>query len=218
MFQKLIPKSKSIQRTPTLLQMEAVECGAASLGMILAFHKRIVPLAELRQTCGVSRDGSKATNILKAAKVYGLESKGFKVEIEGLKDLQCPYIVFWNFNHFVVVEGFNKNYVFLNDPAMGRRKVSLSEFSDAYTGVVLVFEPGEKFQKGGRKPSLFLSLSSRLQNSSWSLFYCVLVGFLLVLPGLAMPTFSRIFVDQILIHNREDWLRPLILAMLFTAV
>ncbi|MEO0843586.1 MAG: NHLP family bacteriocin export ABC transporter peptidase/permease/ATPase subunit [Cyanobacteria bacterium J06643_5] len=218
MFQKLIPKSKPIQRTPTLLQMEAVECGAASLGMILAFHKRIVPLAELRQTCGVSRDGSKATNILKAAKVYGLESKGFKVEIEGLKDLQCPYIVFWNFNHFVVVEGFNKNYVFLNDPAMGRRKVSLSEFSDAYTGVVLVFEPGEKFQKGGRKPSLFLSLSSRLQNSSWSLFYCVLVGFLLVLPGLAMPTFSRIFVDQILIHNREDWLRPLILAMLFTAV
>ncbi|MDY6899429.1 MAG: NHLP family bacteriocin export ABC transporter peptidase/permease/ATPase subunit [Cyanobacteriota bacterium] len=220
MLKKLIPKFNlnSIRRTPTLLQMEAVECGAASLGMILAYHKRIVPLAELRQACGISRDGSKATNILKAAKVYGLQSKGFKVELEGLKELQCPYIVFWNFNHFVVVEGFNQKYVFLNDPAMGRRKVSLSEFSDAYTGVVLVFEPGENFKKGGRKPSLFLSLSSRLQNSGWSLFYCVLVGFFLVIPGLAMPTFSRIFVDQILIHNREDWLRPLILAMLLTAV
>ena len=217
MFKKLIPKPNPIQRTPTLLQMEAVECGAASLGMILAFHKRIVPLAELRQACSISRDGSKATNILKAAKNYNLQAKGFKVEIEGLKELQCPYIVFWNFNHFVVVEGFNQKYVFLNDPAMGRRKVSLSEFSDAYTGVVLVFEPGESFQKGGRKPSLFLSLSSRLQNSRWSLFYCILVGFFLVIPGLAMPTFSRIFVDQILIHNREDWLRPLILAMLFTA-
>ena len=218
MFKKLIPKYKPIQRTPTLLQMEAVECGAASLGMILAFHKRIVPLAELREACGISRDGSKATNILKAANIYGLQTKGFKVEIEGLKELQCPYIVFWNFNHFVVVEGFNQKYVFINDPAMGRRKVSLSEFSDAYTGVVLVFEPGEKFKKGGRKPSLFLALSERLKSSGWSLFYCVLAGLFLVLPGLAMPTFSRIFVDQILINNREDWLRPLILAMLFTAV
>ncbi len=218
MLKKLIPNFNSIKRTPTLLQMEAVECGAASLGMILAFHKRIVPLAELRQACGISRDGSKATNILKAAKVYGLQAKGFKVEIEGLQEIQCPYIVFWNFNHFVVVEGFSKKYAFLNDPAMGRRKVSLSEFSDAYTGVVLVFEPGENFKKGGRKPSLFLALSSRLQSSGWSLFYCVLAGFFLVIPGLAMPTFSRIFVDQILINNREDWLRPLILAMLFTAV
>ncbi|MBV6627794.1 MAG: NHLP family bacteriocin export ABC transporter peptidase/permease/ATPase subunit [Rivularia sp. (in: Bacteria)] len=218
MLQKLIPKFTSIKRTPTLLQMEAVECGAACLGMILAYHKRIVPLAELRQACGVSRDGSKATNILKAAKVYGLQAKGFKVEIEGLKELQCPYIIFWNFNHFVVVEGFSKKYAFLNDPATGRCKVSLSEFNDAYTGVVLVFEPSNKFQKGGRKPSLFLALLSRLQNSGWSLFYCILVGFFLVLPGLAMPTFSQIFIDQILINNHTDWLRPLILAMLFTAV
>jgi ATP-binding cassette subfamily C protein len=209
---------KPIRRTPTLLQMEAVECGAASLGMILGYHGRIVTLAELRLACGISRDGSKASNVLSAARSYNLQAKGFKVDLDGLQQIACPYIVFWNFNHFLVVEGFTKNQVFLNDPATGRRKVSLSEFSEAFTGVVLVFERGENFKKGGRKPSLFLALWDRLQGSTWSLLYCILTGFLLVLPGLAMPTFSQVFVDQVLIQGREDWLRPLIFGMLFTAV
>jgi ATP-binding cassette, subfamily C, bacterial len=208
---------KPIRRTPTLLQMEAVECGAASLGMILGYHGRIVPLAELRQACGISRDGSKASNVLSAARSYNLQAKGFKVDLDGLQQLACPNIVFWNFNHFIVVEGFTKNQVFINDPATGRRTVSLSEFSESFTGVVLVFERGENFKKGGRKPSLFLALWDRLQGSGWSLLYCVLAGFLLVLPGLAMPTFSQVFVDQVLIQGREDWLRPLIFGMLFTA-
>ena len=208
----------AIRHTPTLLQMEAVECGAASLGMILGYHHRIVPLAELRQACGVSRDGSKASNILNAARGYGLQAKGFKVDLEGLKQLVCPYIVFWNFNHFLVVEGFSKQQVYINDPATGRRRVSLQEFSEAFTGVVLVFEPSAEFKKGGKKPSLWLALSSRLRGSIWSLFYCILAGFLLVIPGLAMPTFSQVFVDQILIQGREDWLRPLILGMFFTAI
>ncbi|MEM7553425.1 MAG: NHLP family bacteriocin export ABC transporter peptidase/permease/ATPase subunit [Cyanobacteria bacterium P01_A01_bin.84] len=211
-------KRKPIRPTPTLLQMEAVECGAASLGMILAYHGRISPLPELRQACGISRDGSKASNILKAAKSYGLQAKGFKVDLEGLQQLEFPCIVFWNFNHFLVVEGFSKNHVFLNDPASGKRKVSLAEFSDAYTGVVLVFQRGEEFQKGGRKPSIWLALWSRLRGSLLPLIYCVIAGFFLVIPGLAMPTFSQIFVDQILINNREDWLNPLIFAMLFTAI
>ena len=208
---------KPIRRTPTLLQMEAVECGAASLGMILGYHGRIVPLAELRQACGISRDGSKASNVLSAARSYNLQAKGFKIDLDGLQQVACPYIVFWNFNHFLVVEGFTKNQVFINDPATGRRTVSLSEFSEAFTGVVLVFERGENFKKGGRKPSLFFALWSRLQGSTGSLLYCVLAGFLLVLPGLAMPTFSQVFVDQVLIQGREDWLRPLIFGMLFTA-
>ncbi|NJR18244.1 MAG: NHLP family bacteriocin export ABC transporter peptidase/permease/ATPase subunit [Calothrix sp. CSU_2_0] len=215
---KIKPNFHPIRRTPTLLQMEAVECGAASLGMILAYYQRIVPLAELRQACGISRDGSKATNVLNAARSYGLQAKGFKVELAGLKQLAAPYIVFWNFNHFLVVEGFSKKHVFLNDPGTGRRKVTLEEFSEAFTGVVLVFEKGAEFKKGGHKPNLYLSLWERLQGSVWSLFYCVLAGFFLVLPGLAMPTFSQFFVDQVLIQNREDWLRPLIFAMFFTAV
>lgn len=211
-------KFKSVSRTPTLLQMEAVECGAASLGMILGYYGRIVPLAELRQACGISRDGSKASNLLNAAKSYGLQAKGFKVDLGGVQQLKCPYIVFWNFNHFLVVEGFRKGRVYLNDPASGSCTVSLEEFSEAFTGVVLVFEPSPEFKQGGRKPSLFLALYSRLRGSLWPLVYCVLAGFLLVLPGLAMPTFSQVFVDQILIQGREDWLRPLIFAMLFTAV
>ncbi len=214
----LKPANQPIRRTPTLLQMEAVECGAASLGMILGYHGRIVPLAELRQACGISRDGSKASNVLSAARSYNLQAKGFKIDIIALQQIACPYIVFWNFNHFLVIEGFSKNRVFINDPATGRRTVSLSEFSSAFTGVVLVFERSPEFKPGGRKPSLFLALWSRLQGSILPLIYCVLAGFLLVIPGLAMPTFSQIFVDQVLIQGREDWLRPLIFAMLFTAL
>jgi NHLM bacteriocin system ABC transporter peptidase/ATP-binding protein len=208
----------SIQRTPTLLQMEAVECGAAALGMILGYYGRIVPLAELRQACGISRDGSKASNLLNAARSYGLQAKGFKADLAALQQIKCPYIVFWNFNHFLVVEGFSKKRVYINDPATGRRAVILEEFSEAFTGVVLVFERGTEFKKGGHKPSLFVALSSRLRGSIWSLIYCVLAGFFLVIPGLAIPTFSQVFVDQVLIQGRDDWLRPLIFAMLFTAL
>jgi ATP-binding cassette, subfamily C, bacterial len=219
-FQPLINQWQSrakIRRTPTILQMEAVECGAASLGMILGYYGAIATLPELRQACGISRDGSKASNLLNAARRYGLQAKGFKVTLEGLQQLPCPYIVFWNFNHFLVVEGFHRQRIYLNDPATGPRTVSLDEFSEAFTGVVLTFEPGETFQKGGQKPSLWLALKQRLQGSYVSLAFCVLVGFLLVLPGLAVPTFSQIFIDQVLIQSREDWLRPLIIAMLFTA-
>ena len=205
-------------RTPTLLQMEAVECGATALGIILAYYGRIVPLVKLRQECGVSRDGSKAINILNAARSYGLNAKGFKLDLDNLQQLQCPYIVFWNFNHFLVVEGFSKERVYLNDPASGPRTVSLQEFSDAYTGVVLVLQRGPEFKKGGRKPSTVLALWERLRFSVGTLAYCVLAGFLLVIPGVLVPTFSQVFVDNILIEGREDWLRPLVLGIILTAV
>ncbi|MGV0027726.1 NHLP family bacteriocin export ABC transporter peptidase/permease/ATPase subunit [Phormidesmis priestleyi] len=206
------------RRTPTVLQMEAVECGAAALGILLGYYDRIVPLAELRQACGVSRDGSKASNILNAARSYGLKTKGFKVDLDGLRKLECPYIVFWNFNHFLVVEGFSKDSVYLNDPATGPRTVSQEEFDQSFTGVVLVGEPGPEFQPGGRKPSLTLALWERLQSSIGALVYCVIAGLLLVIPGLAMPAFSQAFVDNVLIEGRDDWLHPLILGIIFTAV
>ena len=206
------------KQTPTLLQMEAVECGAAALGIMLRYYHRFVPLAELRQKCGISRDGSKATNILSVARSYGLKAKGLKTDLESLPQVAWPYIVFWNFNHFLVVEGFTKKRVFLNDPATGPRTVSREEFAEAFTGIVLALEPGAEFEPGGQKPSILLALWERLQGSWGVLTYCVLAGLLLVIPGLAMATFSRVFVDDVLVQNREDWLRPLIIGILFTGV
>ncbi len=206
-------------KTPIVLQRSAVECGAAALAIILGYYDRIVPLAELRIKCGVSRDGSKASHLILAARRYGMQADGFKAEhLEQLTKVSPPYIVFWEFNHFLVVEGFSKHWVFLNDPATGRRKVSWEEFDQGFTGVVLVMEPGPEFHRGGRKPSTILALIDRLRGSFWAILYCILAGFLLVLPGLGIPVFSQIFVDQVLVENRTEWIRPLILGMMLTTV
>lgn len=205
-------------KTPTLLQMETVECGAAALGIILGYYQLIVPLPELRRECGVSRDGSKASNILKAARAYGFEAKGLKKDINQLKDLRPPYIVFWNFNHFLVVEGIKQNKVYLNDPGTGPRTVSTHEFDEGYTGVTLVMEPGPKFKKGGHKPSLILSLWKRLKTAYAALLYCAMAGLFLTLSGLVIPVFGRVFVDDVLVQGRQEWLRPLLLGMAVTTL
>lgn len=205
-------------KTPTVIQIEAVECGATALGIILSYYDRIVPLSELRQKCGISRDGSKASNILKAAQSYGLTAKGFKKSLENLKTLTPPYIVFWDFNHFLVVEGFGKNCVYLNDPATGPRKVYLKEFDEAYTGVVLIMKPGAEFKKGGKTRNMFSALTSRLIRSRRAILFCLLTGLFLTFPRLTIPAFTQIFVDRILVENYQDWLRPLLLGMIIAAV
>jgi NHLM bacteriocin system ABC transporter peptidase/ATP-binding protein len=199
--------------------MENTECGAASLGIILAYYGRIVPLPELRRECGVSRDGSKASNVLKAALYYGLDAKGFKMPtLDALKKAQLPCIVFWNFNHFLVVERFRKQGIDLNDPASGRRQISYPEFEQAYTGIALVMEPGSTFQSGGKQLGILPALISRLNHSRRAIAFCFIAGLLLTLPRLAVPAFSQIFVDEILLQNRQEWLRPLIVGMVMTAV
>ncbi len=205
-------------RTPTVLQMEAVECGAAALSMMLGYYGRYVPLAELRQACGVSRDGVTAANVLKAARHYGLIAKGFKKGLESVKQLSPPFIVFWNFNHFLVVDKFGPKQVYLNDPALGPRKVSYSDFDEGYTGVVLTLEPGETFRVGGDRPSALRGLKSRLQSSLGALAFCTLAGFLLVLPTLALPAFSRVFIDNILLAKRLDWLPYVLFGMGLTVL
>lgn len=205
-------------KVPTVIQMEGVECGAASLAMILAYHGRIAPLEELRVECGVSRDGSKASNILKAARKYGLEAKGFKYEIEQLFPLTYPCILFWNANHFLVLEGFKGGKVYLNDPAQGPRVVTMEEFDACFSGVVLTFEKGADFQPGGEKPSMFHALRRRLVGSEPALVFALLCGLFLVIPGLVIPTFSRVFVDEYLSSGRDSIIRPLLLGMGITAV
>ncbi len=204
-------------KTPTVLQMEAVECGAASLAMVLGFYGTYVPLEELRVTCGVSRDGSKASNILRAARHYGLEAKGFRLEPSALKEVSLPAIIHWNFNHFLVLEGFGNKKVYLNDPAMGPRVVSGEELDEAFTGVTLTFEPGESFQKQGKKTNLTKTLAGRLRGSEVALAFVVLVSLALVIPGLLVPAFSRIFVDYYLTNGRSEWLAPLLVGMTLTA-
>jgi NHLM bacteriocin system ABC transporter peptidase/ATP-binding protein len=198
--------------------MEAVECGAAALGMVLGYHGRFVTLEELRVACGVSRDGTKASNILKAARSYGLTAKGFSKKPGDLPQMPLPMVVFWNFNHFVTVEGFAKDRVYLNDPGVGPRTVSLAEFDESFTGVVLVFEPGPGFQPGGSRPSLLAPLWNRLHGSQGGLLYVVLASLLLALTGLLIPAFAKVFVDYCLVLGFTTWVGPLLIGMALTAV
>jgi ATP-binding cassette subfamily C protein len=206
-------KSRRV-RTPTILQLEAVECGAATLAMVLGYYGRIVPLATLRGDCGVSRDGSKASNVVKAARRYGMDARGYSKQVEDLFALDLPAILFWNFNHFVVLEGFGKDKAYINDPAMGHRTVTMEEFERAFTGVVLTMKPGPDFEPGGKVPSVVRAITERLSGTTGALAYCVLAGLLLVIPGLTIPAFSQIFIDQIIVAGHTHWLQPLILAMI----
>ena len=200
------------------MQMEAVECGAASLAMILGYHGKWVPLEELRLKCGVSRDGSKASNLLKAARSYGLTSKGFNKEPENLRTMSLPMVVFWNFNHYLVVEGFRNGKVYLNDPAAGKRVVSDEEFDLSFTGVALTFELGAEFKTGGQPQSVFAALKRRFVGLNDAIAYLVLVGVALVLPGLVVPVFSSVFIDKLLISGMDSWLKPLLLGIVITAL
>lgn len=205
-------------RTPTVLQMEAVECGAASLTSVLAHFGTWVPLEEMRLACGISRDGSKASNILRAAREYGLSAKGLKAEPAALRRLEPPMILHWNFNHFVVLDGFQGDRARINDPAFGPRTISVEELDQSFTGVVLTFSPGPDFERQGSPPSLIRALRERLGGNRWALLFVVLTGLALVVPGLAAPALTKVYVDQVLLDERIGWLAPVLAGLGVTAL
>lgn len=200
-------------KVPTVLQMESVECGAAALSIILGHFGKFVPLEKLRIACGVSRDGLKATNIIKAAREFGLDAKGYAKSVEKLMQIETPAIIFWNFNHFLVLEGFSKDKVYLSDPAQGRYAVTYEEFNEAYTGVVLTFKQNERFEKGNEKRGLAASLATRVSNSKLSITYIFLASLFLVIPGLVIPSFIQVFIDKYLVNGHADFVMPLLLIM-----
>jgi NHLM bacteriocin system ABC transporter peptidase/ATP-binding protein len=214
-FQKLLPKK--VKSTPVILQMEAAECGAAALAIVLAYHGAWISLEQLRIACGVSRDGSKASNIIRAARRYGLVARGYTVEPAALGQLPMPCIIHWNFKHFVVLEDVSGRHAYINDPATGRRRVSMAELDRAFTGVVLTFERGEEFKKLGAKPNGIGLLLRELRRNKPAVALLVIASTALVIPNIIAAGFSKIFVDDILIQRMDSWLAPLLIGMALTA-
>ena len=197
--------------------MEATECGAAALGMVLAHYGLWIPLEKLRAECGVNRDGSKASCVIRAARNRGCEADGYRWSASDLLELAeedvFPLIIHWEFNHFVVLEGIEKGKVFLNDPAMGRRIVPWEEFRTSYTGVSMYIEPGPEFQKAGHRYNVFKDVAKKLLQDRWAMTFIIILELCAIIPGLAGPVMSQIFLDDILTRKHPDWMTNFCLAM-----
>ena len=201
--------SGKVAKVPVILQLEALECGAASLAMVLAYYDKWIPLEQVRRDCGVSRDGSNAKNLLYAARSYGLQAKGYRMEPQSLKESgKFPCIIHWNFNHFVVLDGFRRDRAVLNDPARGQVQVSMEEFDQAFTGVCILLEPGEGFVADGRPKSMLGFVRKRLAGAKDALIFTILVSLITALIGVINPAFSRAFVDRLLTGLNPGWVTP----------
>lgn len=209
---------KKVEKVPLVMQMEALECGAACLTMILAYFNKWVPLEQVRIDCGISRNGSKAINIVKAARRYGLTASGYRYSVEKLMSIPMPVIIHWNFNHFVVLKGFTKTKAIINDPAKGMIEVPLEEFNRSFTGICLRFEKSESFVPGGSPKSVLSFLTKRLSNAFIPLLFISLTGILTAIIGILNPIASRIFLDHILTAGHPDWLFPLLLILTIAVV
>ena len=212
-------QNPKVANVPVVMQMEALECGAASLTMVLAYYGKWIPLEQVRLDCGVSRDGSNLKNIYLAAVSYGLEPQGYRMDVNSLKEHGTfPCIIHWNFNHFVVLDGFKREKAVLNDPARGKVEVSMEEFDKAFTGVVLTFVPGEDFTPSGRRKSTLEFAAKRLRGAGAAVAFVVMTTVIGYLFGIINPVMSRIFYDRLLTGRAPDWLNPFILIMSLLAV
>ena len=208
------PITKGAAKVPVVMQMEALECGAASLTMILAYYGKWIPLEQVRADCGVSRDGSNAKNVLKAARSYGLVAKGYRYEPEDLKaNGKFPCIIHWNFNHFLVLDGFKGNKAVLNDPAKGCYTVPMETFDKSFTGICLMFEPSETFEPSGKPKSMFEFAKTKMKGAGVAVAFTIITTVIASLIGIIQPAFSRIFIDRLLTGQNPDWFIPFIWAL-----
>ena len=208
------PVKNGVAKVPFVMQLEALECGAACLTMILAYYDRWEPLEKIRKECGVSRDGSNARNVLRAARTYGLTADGYRMEPESLREQgSFPCILHWNMDHFVVLRGFKGKKALLNDPARGAVTVSEQEFNESFTGIVLIFEPTESFEPGGEKRSVIDYAKKRLSGASSAVIFVAMTSLIGALIGVINPVFSRIFMDRILSGRNDSWLMPFVICL-----
>ncbi len=213
MSQKKIrqPVSRGRAKVPVIMQMEALECGAASLAMVMAYYGKWVPLEQVRLDCGVSRDGSNAKNMLVAARSYGFEAQGYRCELDSVREeMAYPCIIHWNFNHFVVLDGFRGNYAYINDPARGEVKVTMEEFDRSFTGIVLDIRPGESFVPGGKPKSTLEFARRRLSGAGPAVAFVLLSSVIGYLFGIINPVFSGFFMDRLLTGENRELLLPFI--------
>ena len=212
------PVTKGRATVPVVMQMEALECGAACLCMVMAYYNKWVPLEQVRRDCGVSRDGSKAGNILKAARSYGFTAKGYRFEPETLRAKgRFPCIIHWDFNHFVVCDGFRGNKVYLNDPAKGDYAVTLEKFDESFTGICLMIEPGEEFVPGGEPKRVTDFAKKRLRGAGGALAFVVITSVISTLVGIVSAGFSRVFLDELLTQGQPGWFLPFLIGLIVIA-
>ena len=211
--------TKGVADVPVVMQLEALECGAAALAMIMAYYGKWVPLEQVRMDCGVSRDGSKAKNIYLAARNYGFDVKAYRMSPEALKEEgRFPCILHWNMNHFVVLKGFRGKYVYINDPARGSVRVTWEEFDRAFTGVVMIPVPSDTFRPEGTRKSTAAFARKRLIGAGAAVVFVMLTTAISYLFGIANSVTARIFMDRLLSGKNADWLYPFITGLVVLAV
>ena len=208
------PVKTGAANVPVIMQMEALECGAACLAMVLAYYQKWIPLEQVRYDCGVSRDGSNMKNVYLAAQHYGLDVHGYRMEPEGLKENGTfPCIIHWEFNHFVVLDGFKGGKAILNDPARGIVKLSMEEFDEGFTGLVLTFAPGENFEPSGKRRSTLEFARKRLKGAAPAVAFVVLTSVISYLFEIIRPVMTRIFYDRLLTGQAPEWFYPFLTAL-----
>ena len=198
---------KNVKKVPVVMQMETVECGAAALSMLLAYHGKWLSIEQLRTDCGVSRDGSNARNIVLAARSHGMDAHGWHADIDDLPSL-APAIIHWNYNHFVVFKGFDRGLAFINDPSMGSMAVSMKDFRRSYTGVAITATPGADFKPQGHQTSILHYVRENIRGVKDAFIFTLVMGLLMSFAGMVYPLFSQIFLDSIITGKNDEWTIP----------